>query len=100
MTDKVPEMVERVAQAIYEKMPFNDPGFGVKPKWVPGGNSDKQYEARGYARAAIEAMRIPTDQMLAIGGEEGCWDERIVSAAPSAKAALEVWQHMINEALK
>lgn len=42
---------ERAAKAIYERIPYD--GAGKKPKWVNGGNSTKQEEARGYARAAL-----------------------------------------------
>lgn len=57
------DMIERVAEAIYTKMEFTDRGVGVKPLWTDGGNSHKQNEARRYARAAIEAMREPTDEI-------------------------------------
>jgi hypothetical protein len=39
------------AQEIYEAMPYDGPD-GAKPAWVPFGNSDKQDEARRYARIA------------------------------------------------
>ena len=42
--------VELAAKAIYARFP----GADAHP-WQDGGNSDKQYEARDYARAAIES---------------------------------------------
>jgi hypothetical protein len=47
------EQQERVAQAIYLKMP----GSEAHP-WVEGGNSLKQDEARAYARAALAAQGV------------------------------------------
>lgn len=65
------EIMERVAKAIFSKMEFPD-----------------VTEAEAYARAAIEAMRKPTEDMLdATGGECRKW-------APGA------WQAMIDECLK
>ena len=47
---------ERMAQSIYESWAFHgdDP---QKPAWVPGGNSNRQTEARALAQAAIRAMK-------------------------------------------
>ena len=58
MTDQTfPEaMVEIVAEGIYGKMEFNGPPHLKKPAWQPGGNSLKQDEARGFARAALAAL--------------------------------------------
>ena len=46
------EAVERVAEYIYEQMPFTEKG--IKPKWVVGGNSIKQDEARQKAKSLLE----------------------------------------------
>lgn len=54
------EQQERVAQAIYRKMP----GSEAHP-WVEGGNSLKQDEARDYARAALAAQGVPAGWKLA-----------------------------------
>jgi hypothetical protein len=62
----VTEMEERVARAIFDHRDFygSDP---QKPAWVVGGNSTRQGDARSIARAAIEAMRKPTEEMVAEG---------------------------------
>jgi len=66
------EMIERVRDAIYDAA-AGDPNCS--------GVSDRL--AVLLARAAIEAMREPTEAML------GEWDY-----------GLEIWQSMIDEALK
>jgi len=73
------EMIERVARAIHsaevedEGDPWNDLGDYV------------QGEYRTLARAAIAAMREPTEAML---------------GPPWNYGRLEIWQAMIDEALK
>jgi hypothetical protein len=55
-------LVEAVAEAIYDAMRENDPKGKNRP-WVPGGNSDKQDEARSRARRATfvpDGTRAPT----------------------------------------
>jgi hypothetical protein len=57
MSSMTHNLVESVARAIYELMPFDDRGgLAEKPAWVEGGNSLKQDEARRYARAAVVAV--------------------------------------------
>lgn len=46
------DVVERVAQAIYDTMRAYD-DEGARYPWVPGGNSHNQDEARRRARAAL-----------------------------------------------
>jgi len=83
----VSEMVERVARALCERC-------GVLPDDMAGGTWDGGSYAAGEpawttwkddARAAIEAMRDPTEAM--------------VTAGDSCVSRL-VWRDMINEALK
>ena len=77
------EMVERVAQAIFD-WEYRDPRRAVpdiEPHW-------KLYE--GAARAAIEAMRGPTEDMVRAGGD----------IDNSNRIAVETWHAMIDEALK
>jgi hypothetical protein len=53
--------LEAAAQAIYEHWKFGAddlPRTVPKPAWVPNGNSHKQEEARGYARAALAALPV------------------------------------------
>lgn len=44
--------IERAAKAIYDAMPYDEKG--VKPAWVPHGNSLKQDEARALASEQME----------------------------------------------
>lgn len=84
------EMVERVARAIlashdYSKNDGKEGGFeSLSPEW--------QEVLLANARAAIEAMRWPTDAMFTIGSnrlnDDGDYD------------AEDVWFGMIDEALK
>jgi len=67
------EMIERVAKAIYEAMDLSDGLDGTA--------------AKTYARAAIEAMREPTEAMLNASYLTS-WD------------ADEVWKDMIDAALQ
>jgi hypothetical protein len=52
--DENAEKIEELAQEIYAGFTYDQPG--IKPEWVPGGNSDMQYLARRQAREKIEAM--------------------------------------------
>lgn len=84
-------MIERVARVLAEK-------DGVHPDWsatgmgMPGPEDNepgwKLYEEE--ARAAIEAMREPTDAMVVAGRDETDWE-------PKARA---VWSSMIDAALE
>ena len=58
------EMVNRVAQAIFDVAPFRD-------NYGPFSEQSELYQrlTKVYARAAIEAMLEPTDAMLARGSE-------------------------------
>ena len=75
------EMVERVAKAIYEKRN----GQGCRP-WSRQPSAHK-FPYIEDARAAIEAMREPTEAMLTAGddccGEYGCgvWRMREIFTA-------------------
>jgi len=75
-------MIERVAQAI----------SGV----IPAGND----YATDAARAAIEAMREPTDEMLCDGAEAG--DHGVLNGElhPERRSVGLVWYGMIDAALK
>jgi hypothetical protein len=87
------EMVERVAQAIYEKWAANR---SVPETWAEVsrlGHSIAR-EARDEARAAIEAMREPTVEMLVAAQE----DWMCVRAAE--ERGDFIWRAMINTALE
>lgn len=89
----VSEMIERVAKAMYalewEKAP------GIKPDFMSGDH--RQYWLKS-ARTAIEAMREPTFAMEQTGGRSK-W---LITgpALPGAMKATEIYQAMIDEALK
>ena len=74
------EMIERVARAIWEEE-FQEPV-----------DYHTQEITRDQARAAIEAMRVPTKEMKEAGINTG------VGLGPITSAAI--WQAMIDEALK
>lgn len=78
------EMVERVAKALWEHG-----GDGSLPRSWKLLHSDKKPEYRHMARAAIEAMRRPTDAMVDVSYDVGC-----------GPGCLEVWVGMIDAALK
>ncbi len=75
-------MVERVARALYEN------ASGDILAWKHEEWSETNEFVKGafctMARAALEAMRDPTDEMLAAGDENGL---------------LEIWHRMIDAAL-
>lgn len=72
MTDS---MIEKVATAILAKTPV---GYGMT-----------QSEANDYARAAIEAMREPTEEMLDVGHiHAGTVDDAYVCFTTMIDAAL------------
>lgn len=72
------EMIERVARALHEKMCEQD----------VNGYLAAQLDAEGLARAAIEAMREPTEAMTASCGNGEC-----------AKWAPGAWANYIDTAL-
>ena len=59
-------MIERVAQAIYavEDNKVKFPGSTWQKMTLEDDEEDIQWLYREYARAALEAMREPTDAML------------------------------------
>jgi len=79
-------MVERVARAIYEADDVWSEAFPWPNMGSPNQSAD---EYRRIARAAIEAMREPTEAMVGAG-----WAEAL------AENANGVWSDMIDEALK
>lgn len=95
------EMVERVARAITL-------AAGVPKTWSEEevARHVAQYAEHDMrvARAAIEAMRVPTEEMQDAGGQAGEWTDRLSSDDDKADQerahfALNVWQAMIDEAL-
>lgn len=82
------EMIERVARAIYEKRN----GAGCRP-WTRQ-NAAYQAPYLDDARAAIEAMRIPTEAM-----RKAYNDEDIVGYSPDPCNHDLVWKTGIDAAL-
>ena len=92
------EMVERVAEAAYAKCMANSanllplpPDLEVLVNEPPWSELAEQFKVhwREIARAAIEAMRKPTEAMV-----EGAW------MSATAEDAAGVWRDMIDKALK
>lgn len=79
---RTPEMIERVARAIEATM------FAPHELPITGELHKRYLEA---ARAAIKAMREPTDEMVEASNRE--WDGRISHRSSGA------WQAMIDAAL-
>lgn len=95
-------MIERVAKAVYDA---EDPTSGdfvaealLHSPYVGDGGRDYKKDlmeiCRSAARAAIEAMRVPTDAMTEAGEDS----EKVGFAADGALAEL-VWKVMIDAAL-
>jgi hypothetical protein len=82
------EPIERVAKAIYCTE-------YAEEYWPP--SPDELDLVRSQARAAIPAMREPTDEMITAGGVA------IILSDPKATAAdmaYDCWQAMVYEMLK
>lgn len=78
------EMVERVAIAIFEACPYKD------SQNFQDHDDRYKHNVRSYARAAIEAMREPTDAM-SLGLPDGY--------KPGSHSATQIWRAMIDAAL-
>jgi len=89
------EMIERVAEAIYLAHIKNYAGLAKQPegKWEQLADWQKDY-GRAQARAAIEAMREPTDAMIEAGWQDG------MAGFGEGEECEPVWHAMIDEALK
>lgn len=90
------EMVERVARALcaHDELDWD----AQADPMTSGSGDDNQAAYLSAARAAIAAMREPTDAMVAAGldGADGCTDGWTVRAACIAE---HVWGDMIDAAL-
>ncbi len=97
MIGKQSEMIERVARAIFAKDAEISRAYDMfgSNLWEDHGRRHPAYLA--FARAAIEAMREPTQEMIeAVGGIEvdaTRWDDQSYSPP-------EIWRDMIDEGLK
>lgn len=90
-------MVERVARALYARRPNGHGSVGgpyiIEP--FEGLSHFAWSEHMAAARAAITAMREPTEQMKAMGAQS-CGDER---GNPDEISAMAFWEVMIHAAL-
>jgi len=77
------EMVERVAKAIHQER------FGGKLIW--GHYPDSEKACLEEARAAVEAMREPTESMISKGYDHVDYGGAHIESA---------WRAMVDEALK
>jgi hypothetical protein len=85
------EMIERVAKAIWDQE-RKQPDCGHRPDWeVLNVTAADAYRAK--AKAAIEAMREPTDQMIDDGYEAGGY-------TPDPSDVPAAFRAMIDAALK
>ena len=84
------DMIERVARAIHAKA-FETRDFQLAPDWD------------AVARAAMEAMREPTEEMIHAGGNTGYFDDMCISDAEVAAArrdCIDVWKAMLNAGIQ
>lgn len=88
------DMIERVAEALWSadaerchskrREPWSDVSESVKDDW------------RFNARAAIQAMREPTDEMVSSGQSAG---QSVQPTYLTAESTIERWQAMVDTAL-
>ncbi|EYR81918.1 hypothetical protein [Shinella sp. DD12] len=98
-------MIERVARAIFEECNRQSPvaGFGYADADGDKTVLDGAYDLKAVARAAIEAMREPSGEMLSAGIKRGvAWDygERGDPDEPPHTSEEAIYIAMINAALK
>lgn len=63
------DMIERVARAIYAERYLVEIAFGAMPAWEDVQGSDRT-GTFDEARAALEAMREPTEAMVKVGVDD------------------------------
>lgn len=85
-------MIEQVAKAMVRNFLGRDPS-DESEWWIQG-----VVDARDLARAAIKAMRMPTDAMVR-QGEMHCYEHEGQADDWSLKAMREGWEAMIDAAL-
>ena len=91
------EMIERVARALFSQEV--ESGF----RWEDQTDDFKRYWLAS-ARAAIEAMRVPTEQMYAAGVASGDWGPGATTLEDNARGIHDAspdtcWQAMTDAAL-
>lgn len=91
------EMVERVAAAIKSALQAHGETeyVGEKPRLLNKTELQGDFDLHEVARAAIKAIREPTDAMREAGARPPFGEPGL-----SRDASTEVWQDMIDEALR
>lgn len=95
------DMIERVARAIYAERYLVEIAFGAMPAWEDVQGSDRT-GTFDEARAALEAMREPTEAMTSAtsGVVTGCDGEYgDYNVYCDDRVAGEIWTAMIDAAL-
>lgn len=88
------EMIERVARALAQQV---DEAAYNPIENLSGVGLDGVVDLLALARAAIEAMREPTEEMIEAGAAAGGWDERF---EPIEAAIERSYEAMVGCALK
>ena len=94
------DATDRVAQAIRDAMAADagsDPEFPRSPLVEDGIDDvliDGRFDLRKAARAAIEALRVPTQEMIEASGDDGLWNEN------DRQMVIHRFSAMIDAALK
>ncbi len=92
------EMIERLALAIWREREI---GFPPRVRRFNPDELDRESGAWAAcmreARALVETMREPTETMIKVGNDAGCWDRDFSLDDGDAD---QVWQAMIDEALR
>ena len=95
MTESI---IERVAQAVYNRANAQTQS-GTLPPWA-GASAYNRNNAIGATRAAIEAMREPTDAMLMACHMKQENISRNQWSLTGRKAHLARWRAMIDKAME
>lgn len=87
------EMIEMVAQAMWASRRAHANNSGIELEFWGDGTIPKANGIMDEARAAIEAMREPTNRMI-------CAVLDLHDSAPRTFRVSDDWRAMIDEALK
>ena len=89
-------MIEKVARAIRDAFPHQMVGSRPKPTWDQLSDGDREVW-RNMARAALAAMRVPTEGMIEAG--HAPWAKFGKDAAVRPSEIADLWENMIDFAL-
>jgi hypothetical protein len=88
VSSKSPKMLD----VLWNELPEKTEWVGMSPREVVGKDKFRQ-----QGLAAIQAMREPTDRMIAVGAEQVV---AITDRKRSFHPVMELWVDVIDEALK